>query len=153
MKLEMVMVDLELSRPQRRVLAASLGLAGALAAGAALADVPDTFVAGQTLKAADLNLNFNEIEIRLATTESGLAAVEDTLAPSSSVAMGNPGTFNVTSQVFTKVAYSIVLYDELDEFDELLSRFTATKTGDYLICASQRAAPSVPFELDVASCP
>ena len=49
-------------------------------AGATLADVPNTFVAGQTLKARDLNANFAALDARIATFEA---------APTHLVSTGN----------------------------------------------------------------
>lgn len=76
MKMKLVVVDLELTRRQKRMAAIGLALAATLTAGGALADVPNTFEAGQTLKAADLNENFTALEARAAAAED---AAQDAL--------------------------------------------------------------------------
>jgi hypothetical protein len=69
MKLKVVVVDLELTRRQKRLAGAGVALTVALTAGVALA-APKTFVAGQTLKAAELNANFNELDARASATDA-----------------------------------------------------------------------------------
>jgi len=70
MKLKLVVVDLELSRRQKTALAAALGAAVLMVGAVAVADVPNTFVAGDTLTAAGLNENFDDIDARL-TAQAG----------------------------------------------------------------------------------
>jgi hypothetical protein len=64
MKLKVVVLDLELSRRAKRIVAiASVALPLLLGAGAlALASVPPTFNDGDTLTAADLNSNFAALD-------------------------------------------------------------------------------------------
>jgi len=69
MKLKLVVVDLELSRRQRMLGAAGLGAAILMVGAVAVADVPNTFVAGGTLTAASLNENFDDIDTRTSTLE------------------------------------------------------------------------------------
>ncbi len=72
MKLKVVVVDLELTRRQKSVVGAGLALTVALSAGIALA-APKTFVAGETLKATELNASFTDLHDRLASVEGALA--------------------------------------------------------------------------------
>jgi len=69
MKLKLVVVDLELTRRQRGAMGAGLSLALLLVGAVALGDVPVTFVAGETLKAADLNENFGSLDGRSTALE------------------------------------------------------------------------------------
>lgn len=80
MKLKMVVVDLELTLRQKRLGASGLAVAAMLAAGAAWADVPNTFVAGETLKAADLNEKFATLEGDLFNANAALENVEADVA-------------------------------------------------------------------------
>jgi len=70
MKLKLVVLDLELSRRQKTLGAAGLGAAILLVGAVAVADVPNTFVAGDTLTAAGLNANFAALDDRLNTVET-----------------------------------------------------------------------------------
>jgi len=76
MKLKLVVMNLELTRRQKVGLAA--GLAGCLAmiAAVASADVPNTFVAGETLRAVDLNQNFADVYERLDALDANVAAAD-----------------------------------------------------------------------------
>jgi len=76
MKLKLVVVDLELSRRQRLLGAAGLGAAILMVGAVAVADVPNTFVAGDTLTAAGLNANFDDIDARIAEHDTRLIANE-----------------------------------------------------------------------------
>jgi len=91
LKLKMVVIDIELTRRQKRAAALALLTAVVLASGAALA-APKTFVAGEVLKSADLNANFESLDARA-------NAIEDTIAdgvPLAAEAQGAAaGTFNV----------------------------------------------------------
>lgn len=69
MKLKLVVVDLELTRNQKRLGVGALAVAGALAASVALAEVTP-FAAGETLTAAKLNANFADLDGRV-TTQAG----------------------------------------------------------------------------------
>lgn len=69
MKLKLVVVDLELTRRQKRLGALGLATAAALATSVAMA-VPVQFSANTPLKAADLNTNFADLEERLAALEA-----------------------------------------------------------------------------------
>ncbi len=73
MKVKILVVDLELTHRQKRVTVGAIALAAALAAGAAVADVPKTFVAGEKLTAASLNSNFEAFDARAAALELGAA--------------------------------------------------------------------------------
>jgi hypothetical protein len=75
MKIKLIVVDLQLSRLQKRIGLGVLGLATIAAASVALA-MPTTFVSGQVLKAADLNANFVELNARLTTLEATKSDVE-----------------------------------------------------------------------------
>jgi len=66
MRLKLVVIDLELTRRQKTAVGAGLSLALLLVGAVALGDVPVTFAAGDTLKAADLNENFEALDKRLA---------------------------------------------------------------------------------------
>ncbi|MFO0618420.1 MAG: hypothetical protein U0414_37850 [Polyangiaceae bacterium] len=69
MKVKVIVVDLELSRRQKLgVVAVGLAALGALA-GAAIA-APKTFVAGEALKAADLNASFQDLDGRIAALDA-----------------------------------------------------------------------------------
>jgi len=72
MKLKLVVVDLELSRRQRLLGAAGLGAAILMVGAVAVADVPNTFVAGDTLTAAGLNENFDDIDTRVSGLDQEL---------------------------------------------------------------------------------
>jgi len=65
MTLKLVVVDLELTPRQKGAMGAGLSLAVLLVGAVALGDVPVTFAAGDTLKAADLNENFEALDARL----------------------------------------------------------------------------------------
>jgi len=87
MRLKMIVVDLELTRRQRCFGGLGLVAAVVLATSAAFA-APTAFVAGSTLKAADLNANFAELHARLTTLE----AEPTYLVSTSSVAQTGPGS-------------------------------------------------------------
>jgi len=95
MKLKLVVVDLELSRRQRMLGAAGLGAAILMVGAVAVADVPNTFVAGDTLTAAGLNENFGSLDTRITAlesqTESTTAALATGCGPKSALASVTDG--------------------------------------------------------------
>jgi len=70
MKIKMVVIDLELSRSQRHVVAGAIGL-GVLVSSLAVAfaDVEKTWKDGDVLTAADLNASFAKLDERLSLVE------------------------------------------------------------------------------------
>lgn len=75
MKLKLVVVDLELTRRQKRIGAGGLAVALALVCGVAFGDVPKTFASGEILRAADLNANFDDLDSRLTAAEAQTGAL------------------------------------------------------------------------------
>ncbi len=66
----------------------------------------------------------------------------------SAVYVDNITSFNVPHAVLTKVPYSSESYDRQNEYDPSTNyRFTASKAGDYLVCASLAAPSSFGFLL------
>ncbi len=123
MKLKVVVVDLELTHRQKRVATGSIALAVALAAGAALADVPKTFVAGETLRAADLNANFTALDNRLTAEETKAAPAR---------AVGTIGA----------VSYSIGMTEYVGATDPYLGGELGGYTGVKALCEAVAASPS-----------
>mgnify|MGYP000051505019 CR=1 FL=1 len=119
MKLKVVVVDMELSKNQRRLLVASVA-AVALAAGAtvALADVPKTFVAGQTLKAADLKENFDALDARTESVAARVTGMSSSIGTADSVLL-----------------FSSKDYDTHDAYDVATGGFTAPVAGRYRACS------------------
>jgi hypothetical protein len=70
MKLKMIVVDVEPTRAQKRLLKIGVPALFLATASVALAGVPHTFTAGQTVKAMDMNDNFNALDMRLTTVEA-----------------------------------------------------------------------------------
>lgn len=111
MKIKMLLIDLELTRLQKRILA---GLAvpciiGGLAA-VASADVPHSWRSGELLTAADLNANFEALDERLTDlqsprvvedssddVESSPAAYSDLVYQGMSLEL-TPGTWQIDAQ-------------------------------------------------------
>ena len=120
MKLKIVTVDLELTRRQRRIgmLAGAVAVA-ALGASVAVAMVPHTFAAGQTLKASDLNENFTDLDDRLKTLESAKTDV---------TVFGTTG-FASALGAFTRIPYTTVALDALGEWDSATGKFIAKEAG------------------------
>jgi hypothetical protein len=91
MKLKIVVVDLQLSQNQRRFAAGAL-VAGCLGAATfARGAPPNTFSLGQTLKAADLNANFTNLDGRV-------GGLEAKATPDIADANGNVGIGTATPQ-------------------------------------------------------
>jgi len=71
-----VRIDLSSPRWLRRVLLLGVPVA-AMAITSVAVGVPKQFTAGETLKAADLNANFNDVDARLTTLEQGQITVTE----------------------------------------------------------------------------
>ncbi len=71
MKLQCIVVDLQLSRGQRRLIAALAGLSLFGAAAVAYAVPKHTWQSGDALTASDLNMTIGDLDSRLSTLESG----------------------------------------------------------------------------------
>jgi hypothetical protein len=70
MTLKIVVLDLELSRRAKRLILAAFGFVAAVTAAAiTYANVPTTWMTGDTLKATDLNGNFGSLDGRVTTLE------------------------------------------------------------------------------------
>jgi|GEM_PF-7007885 len=68
----------------------------------------------------------------------------------SAVYVDNITSFNVPTGIPTKVPYSSESYDRQNEYDPSTNyRFTAAKSGDYLVCASLIAPSSFSFWLHI----
>lgn len=68
----------------------------------------------------------------------------------SAVSVDNITSFNVPHGVSTKIPYSSESFDNQNEYDPSTNyRFTAAKTGDYLVCASLAAPSSFSFTLAI----
>jgi len=125
MKLKLVVVDLELTRRQKRIRAGGLAVAVMLVAGAAWAEVPNTFVAQQTLTAGDLNENFGYVNGRLD------ALAEETL----SVGAHANTASTIIGTADTVLVFSSEQYDTDNAYDVATGTFTAPVSGRYRACA------------------
>jgi hypothetical protein len=117
MKLKIVVLDLELTRREKRVGAVALALASALVTSVALAEVVP-FAAGETLTAAKLNANFADLDERL-TAQSTDAAELDTRLTDAEMAIATleaAPTFLVsTSNVAQTGAFATdLVYDAME---------------------------------------
>jgi hypothetical protein len=60
------------------------------------------------------------------------------------------GPFTVPHNTFVKAPYANVTHDKLGEFNSTVSRFTATRSGEYLVCAWLTASGTFsPWELEI----
>ena len=66
----MKIVIIALDRRERRITSTLVGLAALAFASVALADVPETFMPGQTLRASELNANFTALDERITAVEN-----------------------------------------------------------------------------------
>lgn len=82
---------------------------------------------------------------------AGDAAVADAppATPRTAIAAGGNAAFTAPSMTPVRVPYGSVSYDDQHEFSTALSRFTATRAGDYQVCASLGIGAVVAFELDL----
>jgi hypothetical protein len=80
MKLKVVIVDFEMT-PRAKRLALRVGIPALIlgASAVAYANVPNVFVAGATLHAADLNANFASLDARDAVIEGNVATLQASL--------------------------------------------------------------------------
>jgi hypothetical protein len=78
MRLKMIVVDMELTRAQRRW-AQTVGMVGLLCGVAFVADaaVPQTWMSGDTLLAEDLNANFTALDERIVVLEQQITSVPE----------------------------------------------------------------------------
>jgi hypothetical protein len=141
MKIKLVVVDLELSKRAKRIVATMLVPILVIAGGAlAYAGVPHTWANGDKLDATDLNANFANLDGRL----SPLAAARG------KASYADIGSLSIAPTTFTTVPYTTKLYDDRGEFSATSHAFTASTAGDYEICASLAFQQSVTNgELDV----
>jgi hypothetical protein len=70
MKLKMIVVDVEPTRAQKRLVKIGIAALFLATASVALAGVPHTFTAGQTVKAMEMNDNFSSLDARLTAVEA-----------------------------------------------------------------------------------
>jgi len=70
MRLKVITLDLELTKLQKVIAGVGLAVALTTVAGVAFAGLPHTFAAGQTMKAADLNDNFNAVHVLGASVQN-----------------------------------------------------------------------------------
>lgn len=145
MKLQIVVLDLELHTRTKRLLATATGLVITIAlASVAVAQVPNTFAPGDVLTSAALNENFSALDEGVAALEATNSSLETRLAAleaevgtaRSRVAVDNVAPFNLPSGVYAAIPYSTVAYDDLVEFDPVTSTFVPEQAGDYLVCAA-----------------
>jgi hypothetical protein len=129
-------------KARKRILIA-VGLAGVVAGGlcgVAVASLPHTFVAGETLTADNLNSNLTALDQRLAAVESSVTTLNQAHFPSAfsasteqSLAVGNP-----TIVVFDKVAFDLA-----SEYNAATGGFTAKQAGTYLVtCGMEFVTPT-----------
>ncbi|MFO0617131.1 MAG: hypothetical protein U0414_31330 [Polyangiaceae bacterium] len=120
----------------------ALGALAAVVVGASVAfAVPKKFVSGEPLKAADLNVNFDDIEERLAALE--------TPEVKSDVVVFSNNAYSSAQGAFTHVPYKTVANDSLGEWTAATGVFTAKTAGRYVLCAGGYTTNhSVVFELD-----
>lgn len=136
MKLKMVVVDLELTRNQKRVSAALACVALAAGTSMAFAEVPVTFTAGDVLTAASLNQNFQDLDGRLTTVEAAQR-------PPSAFKAERTTSLSVPSTTVVFLDFDDELFDLGDEYDPATGVFTAANAGIYLIqCASETQVPA-----------
>jgi hypothetical protein len=129
MKLKLVVLDLELSRRAKRILAAGAIAALALGAGAvAYANVSHTWSDGDALTAADLNGNFAALDGRLTALEQP--------RPRSAVLAHKTAAQTVAANTGSVVTFGSESFDVNNEFDPATGSFTAKRDGYYHVdCA------------------
>jgi hypothetical protein len=140
MKLKVVIVDMEIP-PRVKKWALRLGIplalvlgGGAVAWAAGLVVWSD----GQTLKAADLNGNFNYLEGQIAG-DGGLQAriteLEGEVHPASAFRANRASQLSLTNEE-TQVPFDNVLFDLANEYDAATGVFSPKNAGIYLIKCS-----------------
>jgi|GEM_PF-4025876 len=65
------------------------------------------------------------------------------------LSLGDSSQFSIAASTFTKVPYTQERYDDRAEFDLTRSRFTASRAGDYEVCASLYSPTASQWELDL----
>jgi hypothetical protein len=130
MEFRIAVIDIKLSQRERRLGGAILGMALALVASVAFADVPP-FTAGETLTAAKLNTNFADLEQRLVAQSSDFTDLESRVAAlESAIAPFDTGT---TSAEFL---ISSIEYTDVPGLDA-----TVTSDGPVLVAVSLNLNP------------
>jgi len=127
MKLKMIVVDMELTKTQRRVGQGVLAALLIATSGIAFGGVPNTFAAGQTLKAADMNANFSALDGRITALEGPRSYV---------AAHGFSSLVVPANYAFVTLPFGTVATDTLSEYNPSTGVFTAKQAGAYLVCTS-----------------
>jgi hypothetical protein len=129
-------------KAKKRIVIA-VGLAGVVAGGlcgVAVASLPHTFVAGETLTADNLNSNLTALDQRLAAVESSVTTLNQAHFPSAFRAY--------TEQAQAVANPTIIVFDKVDfdlasEYNPATGGFTAKQAGYYLVtCGLVFASPS-----------
>lgn len=149
MKIKVVTVDLELSRRQKLVGAAVAMLLVPM--GVAVAAPPNTFVAGATLTAADLNENFAALDTDVTALKASVADLDPAVtALEASVtalqAAGHPKSAfrairttsqNIPTNTPTPITFDTEQFDVGNEGTPANGQFTAAAAGIYQVqCSS-----------------
>lgn len=150
MKLKLVVIELQLTRPQK--LAAALTVCGAgvaLCASWASAAVPHSFTEGEVLTAANLMQNFADLDTRVtnaqSTADAAAADVADLQAqthPASAFRAYRSTNIAVPSGTATPIVFDQEEFDIASEYDPATGTFTAKNAGVYLLTCSTWLATS-----------
>jgi hypothetical protein len=141
MKLKVVVVDLEMSRRQKRIagLVAGLAAVGVLAS-VAVAQVPHTFAAGDVLKASELNENFAKVDADLLTLQTSVEALQERAFPASAFHAFKTQSLTASAG-YNNLVFDTERFDVADEYDPATGRFTAANDGLYwLQCQAWKQA-------------
>lgn len=149
MKIKVVTVDLELSRRQKLIGAALAMLAVPM--GVAFAAPPNTFMAGATLTAADLNENFAaldtdvaalqvsvaDLEPAVTTLETSVTALQAAGHPKSAFKATRTTGMSIPTTAPTPITFDNEQFDLGNEYNPANGVFTVAAAGVYhLQCAS-----------------
>lgn len=76
-------------------------------------------------------------------------APPDSASSRTAISANGITAFSMTPSIFTKVPYTQIAYDDGGEFDASNARFTASRDGDYEVCASVSLGTTAALELDL----
>jgi hypothetical protein len=110
----------------------------AVFAGTAIAAVPHNFVTGETLTAANLNTNFNDLDGRLIALSSQVAALETPVATSRRYVRATPAAQTLTAGALSAIDFNALaaVTAFAADFDLGADNFAPKLAGVYALTAS-----------------